>query len=223
MTNKLLLKNYVFRFLVGSKELSLSFFKELDEFMGPKLTSIASCIGEYCSKNIIASSAEGNPRFIYFNKLNLAYKSTVHFDNRQSGNLACTKESIKLMADMNSEKKWLGHAGETIVKTMNDYWVVGKISNLREFYVALQQKNASLIDISGNNSIIIYWYVCLLAVSLDFLDLKQWVLQFLENRLVLNEICQIEWVCNVLNELQPNDCISVTLEGLIDWFSFSFR
>ncbi|KAJ8929432.1 hypothetical protein NQ314_017881 [Rhamnusium bicolor] len=52
------------------------------------------------------------------------------------------------MADMNSKNSLLGPYGETIVKTMNDYWVVGKISNSREFYIALQQKNASLIDIS---------------------------------------------------------------------------
>lgn len=92
---------------------------------------------------------ELSPRFIYFNKLNLAYKSTVHLDNKQTGNLACTKESIKIMADMNCRRPLLGHAGETVVKTMNDYWIVGKFSNLREFYVALQQKNASLIDINS--------------------------------------------------------------------------
>lgn len=32
---------------------------------------------------------------------------------------------------------------------MNDYWVVGKLSNLREFYVVLHQKNANLIEING--------------------------------------------------------------------------
>lgn len=92
---------------------------------------------------------EINPKFIYFNKLNLAYKSTAHLDNKQTGNLSCNKDSIKIMADMNQRRNIIGHVGETIVKTMNDYWIVGKISNFREFYVALQQKNASLIEING--------------------------------------------------------------------------
>lgn len=53
------------------------------------------------------------------------------------------------MADLNEHKDAMGYAGEIIVKTMKDYWVVAKVSNLREFYVGLQQKQANLIDISG--------------------------------------------------------------------------
>jgi len=41
--------------------------------------------------------------------------------------------------------------GEIILKTMSDYWVVGKLSNLREFYVVIHQKNANLIEINGKN------------------------------------------------------------------------
>lgn len=43
----------------------------------------------------------------------------------------------------------LKEAGEIIIKTMSDYWVVGKLSNLREFFVVIQQKSASIIDIEG--------------------------------------------------------------------------
>lgn len=41
--------------------------------------------------------------------------------------------------------------GEIILKTMSDYWIVGKLSNLREFYVVIHQKNANLIEINGKN------------------------------------------------------------------------
>ncbi|XP_044269860.1 vacuolar fusion protein CCZ1 homolog [Tribolium madens] len=137
-------------FMKADKELSLQYFKDMDGFISPKLTAVVSDISEYCSKQVITPSnvPENAPRFIYFNKLNLAYKSTAHLDNKQTGNIACTKESLKIMADLNNKKSLLGHSSETIVKTMNDYWVVAKNSNSREFYVALQQKNASLIDIS---------------------------------------------------------------------------
>lgn len=138
-------------FIKNDTELTIDLFKELDEFISPKLVSIVSDIAEYCSKQVITPSnlPENSPRFIYFNKMNLAYKSTVHLDNKQTGNLACNKESVRIMADMNSKNSLLGQCGETIVKTMNDYWVVSKTSNAREFYIALQQKNASLIDVSA--------------------------------------------------------------------------
>lgn len=134
----------------ATADLDLDLFKELDNFISPKMTVLVSDIAEYCYKLQQQSNiSENGPRFIYFNKFNLAYKSTVHLDNKQTGNIACTKDSLKIIADMNARKSFLKNAGETIVKTMNDYWVVGKMSNCREFYVTLQQKNASLIDISG--------------------------------------------------------------------------
>lgn len=37
---------------------------------------------------------------------------------------------------------------------MNDYWVVGKISNQREFYIIIQQKNANLKEIHGKKDYI---------------------------------------------------------------------
>uniref|UniRef100_A0A6P7GP16 Vacuolar fusion protein CCZ1 homolog n=1 Tax=Diabrotica virgifera virgifera TaxID=50390 RepID=A0A6P7GP16_DIAVI len=138
-------------FIKGDAELTVDLFKELDEFINSKLISIVSDIAEYCSKQVITPSnlPETAPRFIYFNKLNLAYKSTVHLDNKQSGNLSCPKEAMRIAAEMKANIPFLGSSGETIVKTMNDYWVVMKLSNNREFYIALQQKNASLIDING--------------------------------------------------------------------------
>ncbi|KAF5296062.1 hypothetical protein FQA39_LY12684 [Lamprigera yunnana] len=137
-------------FINSDVNLTVDLFKELDEFMGPKLSLIASDIAEYCTRQItLPNLSDSAPRFIYFNKLNLAYKSTVHLDHRQNGNITCNKEAVQIIADMNTKKDLIGYAGETIVKTMNDYWVVGKVSNLREFYVVLQHKNASLIDITG--------------------------------------------------------------------------
>ncbi|XP_065160589.1 LOW QUALITY PROTEIN: vacuolar fusion protein CCZ1 homolog [Atheta coriaria] len=138
-------------FISATEELTLELFQELDEFIGPNLTEVVSEIAEYCTKQTPTQAniaSETTPRFIYFNKLNLAYKSTVHLDNKQNGNLSITKDCCKIMADLNEHKDAMGYAGEIIVKTMKDYWVVAKVSNLREFYVGLQQKQANLIDIS---------------------------------------------------------------------------
>lgn len=133
---------------VSDNEPTLELFKQLDEFMEPQLATVASGISDYNSSyNTPSALPDSSPRFIYFNKFNLAYKSTVHPTSGTTA--ACNKETMQIMADMNSDKSHLCHAGETIVKSMHDYWIVGKVSNQREFYVALQQKNASLIEISG--------------------------------------------------------------------------
>lgn len=47
----------------------------------------------------------------------------------------------------------LKEAGEVIIKTLSDYWVIGKLSNLREFFVVIQQKSASIIEIDGRYNI----------------------------------------------------------------------
>nr|XP_023019873.1 vacuolar fusion protein CCZ1 homolog [Leptinotarsa decemlineata] len=132
-------------FIKGDYELTVDCFKELNEFMNFNLVSVVSSITEYSSREVVTPCSETSPRFIYFNKLNLALKSTVHSDIKPS---AAIKDSVKIIADINSLIPFLGSTGESIVKTMNDYWVIGKTSNSREFYIALQQKNASLIDIS---------------------------------------------------------------------------
>ncbi|XP_030756051.1 vacuolar fusion protein CCZ1 homolog [Sitophilus oryzae] len=137
-------------FIKGDTNLTLELFKELDELINPRLSCVVAEIAEYCSKQIMPSITSGDtiPKFIYFNKINLAYKSTIHLDNKQTENSTCSKDSLKIMADMKDQNEFLGRAGESIVKTKNDYWVVGKNSNFREFYIVLQTKNANLIKIS---------------------------------------------------------------------------
>lgn len=138
-------------FIQGSLHLNLDLFKHLDIFLGPQLTSLVSEVAEQCSRQATTSntnSVDPNPKFVYFNKLNLAQKSTVHLDNRRSGNVAVTPEVLRLLADINADKARMSTTGEIILKTMSDYWVVGKLSNLREFYVVIHQKNANLIEIN---------------------------------------------------------------------------
>ena len=44
--------------------------------------------------------------------------------------------------------------GEMFVKSCGDSWVVGKKSDQREFYVVINQKNANLIEINGEQFIL---------------------------------------------------------------------
>lgn len=136
-------------FIKATENLTLDIFKELDSYLNTKMTVLVSDIAEYCSKQVLSpSTSSDTPKFIYFNQFNLAYKSTVHLDNRQTGNITINNEQLKIIADMNIHRLPGQKSGETIIKTLNDYWVVSKTSNYREFYVVEQKKNGHLMDIS---------------------------------------------------------------------------
>ncbi|VVC91223.1 unnamed protein product [Leptidea sinapis] len=48
---------------------------------------------------------------------------------------------------MHKDRQSLGNYGEIIIKTPDEYWITGKSSNDREFYVVMQ-KNANLKEIA---------------------------------------------------------------------------
>ncbi|XP_057320493.1 vacuolar fusion protein CCZ1 homolog [Microplitis mediator] len=131
---------------VDSTSLLIDYLKSLDAFLGPQLTTLVNTVAEQCSKHV-PDVSDSTPKYLYFNRLNLAYKSTIHLDNRRCSNVLTTPEVLRIITDINSDTNRLKEDGETIIKTMSDYWVVGKLSNLREFYVVIQQKNANIIEI----------------------------------------------------------------------------
>ncbi|XP_077298128.1 vacuolar fusion protein CCZ1 [Arctopsyche grandis] len=137
-------------FIDGDINPTIELMQKIDAFVGPQLTSIASEIGEQCGKessSVTNQVDQATPKYLYFNQLNVAYKSTVHLDNRCSGNISVHSDVLKLVADINSDRKSLEKYGEITMKAGNDYWLVGKVSNQREFYIIIQQKNANLKEI----------------------------------------------------------------------------
>lgn len=135
----------------ASYQLTLDFFKRLDSFLGPQLSSLASEISEQYSKTVAVSSSTDQQtkcHYMYFNHLNLAEKSTIHIDARKTGHMSFPLEIIKLLADINYDLARMSDTGEIIGKTVGDCWVIGKLSDQREFYVILQQKNANIVNVS---------------------------------------------------------------------------
>lgn len=80
------------------------FYTSLDSFLGVQLTSLVNSVAEQCSKHA-AASADSYPKYLYFNKLNLAYKSTIHCDNRRLSNNSTTPEVLRIITDMNSDTR----------------------------------------------------------------------------------------------------------------------
>ncbi|XP_041362737.1 vacuolar fusion protein CCZ1 homolog [Gigantopelta aegis] len=129
--------------------LTFDLCRKLDGFLAPQMSKLASDISEvYSKKSLTLSSTDPQFKYIYFNHMNLAQKTTVHIDIRKLSGVNIPQDTLRLLADINADLTRGNEDGETIVKTLSDYWVVGKKSDQREFYVVINQKNANLIDIN---------------------------------------------------------------------------
>ncbi|XP_054270141.1 vacuolar fusion protein CCZ1 homolog [Macrosteles quadrilineatus] len=141
-------------FIPEYEQLTMEMFRKWDTFLGPRLTKLVPEVSSVkrSQANAAATSADTVNRFVYFNRMNLATKSTIHCNGKLSSDVTVSPQVLRLLAEINAQHARLSAAGsssaETIVKTTMDHWVVGKLSNAREFFVVIQQKNANLIEIS---------------------------------------------------------------------------
>lgn len=132
-----------------TKTLQLETFKALDAFIGPYLSTIASTISEQCTIHALqnANLSTSDHKFLYFNRLNLAYRSSPP-PSTLTPSTTIKPEVLSIIAGIHSDRKSIGNYGEIIIKTPDEYWIAGKSSNDREFYVVIQDKNANLKDIA---------------------------------------------------------------------------
>lgn len=73
------------------------------------MTTLVSSVAEQCVKHVIVTP-ETCTRYLYFNKLNLAYKSTIHLDNRRCSNVLTTPEVLRVITDIyNDTNKLVCH------------------------------------------------------------------------------------------------------------------
>lgn len=138
--------NLIICLMVDLQSLSSELCGKIHQFIGPQLGSLANSITEQVSKRS-ASSSDQQYRFLYFNSMNLAIKSSIH--SRKSATVvSVAPEIMRLLVDIHADLDMSEKGGEIIVKTLADCWVVGKRSGFREFFVILNQKNASLVEIN---------------------------------------------------------------------------
>ena len=120
------------------------FCKQLSGFVGPRLTNLANTIGDHNKK--VTSIPDHEYRYVYFNHMNLAQKTTMH--NKKQNQMCVSPEIIKIICNINADFARANEDGEVFMKTLTDCWVVGRKSDQRELYVILHQKNANLIDVN---------------------------------------------------------------------------
>ncbi|CAG5132726.1 unnamed protein product [Candidula unifasciata] len=129
--------------------LNVPLCRKLDTFLGPKMTKLATDISEQYSKRVAAlNTTDPVFKYVYFNHMNLAQQTTVHIDLQKRSGVNIPPDILRLLGDINADLSRGNEDGETVVKTNSDYWVVGKKSDQREFYVVINQRNANLIEIN---------------------------------------------------------------------------
>lgn len=141
---------------------------ELHSFMGPQLSSIASDIGESLKANTPNPNAINAtptpslcnpqtpdpadnttaPKFLFINELSLIHHTNIYADHRRPKTCNIPPNVMNLIADLHGDKS-SDKFEEVHVKSTNDYWIVKKSSNWRQFYVIISNNRATLLDITN--------------------------------------------------------------------------
>lgn len=130
--------------------MNVTICRKLDTVLGPQMSKLASDIGEQYTKRVSTLNNTTDPvfKYVYFNHMNLAQQTTVHIDLQKRSGVNIPTDILRLLGDINADLTRDDEDGETMVKTTSDYWVVGKKSEQREFYVVINQRSANLIEIN---------------------------------------------------------------------------
>lgn len=138
--------NTVMCFMLDSQSLTIEYCTKIHNFVGPQLGNMSNMISEQLTKRASLVSDQ-QYRYLYFNSMNLAIRSSIH-SKRSNQVVSVSADIMKLLVDIQSEIA-VESSGvcEIVTKTMADCWIVGKRSGCREFFVILNQKNATIIEI----------------------------------------------------------------------------
>ena len=132
-----------FIFIRVNEEFKLSLLNQIDEILGSSMVSVLQEISDLSQKRNLISSEEKEIKYIYFNRLNLAQKSTL------TNSKDTPKYILNLISQLSKDLELCKPTGEIFVKSGKDYWIACKKSDLREVYVIVCQKNANLTLIDG--------------------------------------------------------------------------
>lgn len=137
-------------------------YHELHTFIGPQLTTIGAAIIDGTASDAqqqahqqatadesTDSVAAGGPRYLFFNELNLRHTGTLHLNGARPPKVAAVPtEVMNLLADLyDDDANGCGATEETILKTLNDYWIVRRSSGWRHGYVVVN-KSSTLMSVT---------------------------------------------------------------------------
>lgn len=130
--------------------MDIQFYKKLHTFIAKPLRDLDKTIGDQQAKRA-AGQYEVQYKYLYFNHMNLAQKSSFMTLPKKAGQptiSTVSPEFVQYVTDMHTDFSDTLEDSEIVLKTDSDCWVVGRQSDQREFFVVLNQKNANLIEIN---------------------------------------------------------------------------
>jgi len=123
--------------------------------MGPQLTSLARDIAKEVSKLSAIGAAhdsslnDSSPKYLFINEQSLKHHTNI-YRNAKTTQKSIPRNVMNIIADLANpidESNATTATEELQVKTTNDYWVVKRRCNWRQYYVILCT-NKNLVDVT---------------------------------------------------------------------------
>ena len=104
--------------MVELQALTADFCSKVHNFIGPQLGNLSSIIAEQVSKTCIVRQRIKQYRFIYYNSMNLAIKSSIHA-RRSTLLVSVSPDIMRLLVDIHSDLEKSDRGGEIIAKNIS--------------------------------------------------------------------------------------------------------
>ncbi|XP_017058357.1 vacuolar fusion protein CCZ1 homolog [Drosophila ficusphila] len=132
-------------------------YDELHAYMAPQLTALARDISSELTKEAAGAAGQDNstssneaaPKYLFINEQSLQHHTNLQRHLPQG----LPRNVLSIIADLansNGKQQDLENspAEELQVKTTNDYWIVKRRCNYRQYYVILCNSKATLLDVT---------------------------------------------------------------------------
>ncbi|BFF99264.1 vacuolar fusion protein CCZ1 homolog [Drosophila madeirensis] len=129
-------------------------YDELHAYIAPQLTCLARDIASEVAKEALAhpvpdsgsASNDSAPKYLFINEQSLQHHTNLHRNG-------VPRNVMSVIADLANPGEHLDVADaapteELQVKTTNDYWIVKRRCNWRQYYVILCNSKATLLDVT---------------------------------------------------------------------------
>jgi len=139
-----------------TKNYDKTFYKSIHEYLSSHSDDIIKIMNEDYEHSIkLGSDTDKEYRYVFFNKLNLAIKSSLYPFNASNGTssskgLTINGEMAHALYDLHEDLEKYPHLTEIYTRSTTNFWIVGKRSNGRVLYVVVPKKEVSLMEVEDD-------------------------------------------------------------------------
>ncbi|KAH8301902.1 hypothetical protein KR044_000455 [Drosophila immigrans] len=136
------------------------FYEELHNYMGPQLSCLARDIAAEISKQSVSTTLQDNssqdsaPKYLFINEQSLKHHTNI-YRSAKATQKSIPRNVMSIIADLanpindsNTVTAAAAATEELQVKTTNDFWIVKRRCNWRQYYVILCKSKATLLDVT---------------------------------------------------------------------------